>query len=1328
MNDDDMTAAKAMGSGAAALAGYDYQIDVSIWLALDLMLSRKLTDRVTLEPASEEDLEAELTDFEQGVVATRASVNGKLLVVQAKRREGDAWRVADLKRLLCHGGENRVSAAERLKDPRIQYVLVTSAGLNGGTRNLKVRRASAAPRGPLPAHLAQVLPPDAVGRVAVIGGLDDERLLIDIERLLTQALNVPFADWVACLRDLRDEARARMRGASEGDWRRDDLTEIIGRHGGHLAADPRLERYVHPTNWSGLRARMREDHAALIVGQSGTGKTEATRKLFEELQAENPGLKHVPIRGPEQLRDDRTPGPVLYDIEDPWGRIDFERDRLPWNDQLAGFMSRATGQRMIIATTRSDVLHSSGAQTAMAGWQFQLEAEHYGPLEKSRLYRTRIDTLPREIQILAAGSERRVLAQLATPLEIAKYFDAMRILFREDPEGVHGHVSTAISRAHQDAIEGTVAAQIRKRGDIRAAAVVWGLLKADDRISLDDLPVLEEALADQNEAFLQGVMPLVDVFGAARNLRIGKADAAYYHPRVEAGIEQALLGERLTARGALKSLITVLVSPASPNPDWGAGAAARITAAARAKFGPTFAPTDAAAAKIDAWLAAKLAEPGGTFERDLQLASAAGSPASRPSELARWLLHRPDGRFGFFHRWGVPERDEGWYAGMRADPAVTAVCRRFVRDVMPHGHDSYPTGFHAHLDRVADDLTADFMTAALDIVHWGHITNSDAIAAGALRDPAGFEAVVDQAVAVRTPTEAERERWRQLSLDIDNGVYSDDHAEHLASDDDGHTAGEMLDAYVTHIRGTTGWRFIHQHRHAEMLRQYWLRDLSRDAKNAPDPEEVIGAFGAAGGTDDEDQFWYIARHAWDERFRAPLLACLRAEVLDARLLHAALGCLIEVAPEELEPLARRLEQEGRSDRLADYAIALGRMSLKNRAPFEQERGADHGPSVAKALAALPAAYVPLAEASISLLAGDAPALASESLAVLDAVKTGSSAVRDLKVALSTWIDLEVDDDIRWVLGNTREERSAVAAMEAAIRRGLTADVHAALGHRYARVTALAMREIAAVTPSPLDARLLDLAGERSSYIKKALVALLSDKPHPDHIAPLIRLAADQWTPDMRHSDYEDDYPIARAAVQALAHQGPMAEEDVDRVYQIGLGASDPGLSATVFDLVASLSDEWRERLFELADAPGRGTVRRAAAQALLGVHDEVSPDLARRITREVLARRAPIVASRFALLLAASADRNDVLHVAQGMAGHRDRRVLLLLMILASKDRDPDLANGIAALLPADHPGVALVWGRATDPINEAAIADLGDAVICKEALRWINPSPTVAS
>lgn len=52
------------GSGGYSIAGYEYQIDVSIWLALDLVLANRLAQELVLEPASEEDIEANLTEAE----------------------------------------------------------------------------------------------------------------------------------------------------------------------------------------------------------------------------------------------------------------------------------------------------------------------------------------------------------------------------------------------------------------------------------------------------------------------------------------------------------------------------------------------------------------------------------------------------------------------------------------------------------------------------------------------------------------------------------------------------------------------------------------------------------------------------------------------------------------------------------------------------------------------------------------------------------------------------------------------------------------------------------------------------------------------------------------------------------------------------------------------------------------------------------------------------------------------------------------------------------------------------------------------------------------
>jgi hypothetical protein len=109
------------------------------------------------------------------------------------------------------------------------------------------------------------------------------------------------------------------------------VAHIIREHDGYLATSPQLENYVYPKNWAGLREAMGSPrYAAVIIGQSGTGKTLATRKLYEELRAENPGMSPKPIRqGPQQLRDDKTDPPVPLRHRGPVGPFRFRASQPP---------------------------------------------------------------------------------------------------------------------------------------------------------------------------------------------------------------------------------------------------------------------------------------------------------------------------------------------------------------------------------------------------------------------------------------------------------------------------------------------------------------------------------------------------------------------------------------------------------------------------------------------------------------------------------------------------------------------------------------------------------------------------------------------------------------------------------------------------------------------------------------------------------------------------------------------------------------------------------------------------------------------------------------
>ena len=123
-------------SGTTSLEGFLYQQDVSVWVALTLVLVRKLASSVTLEPASQEDLETDLED-EPGAMAEGVDLDSYRLIIQCKVKRTGPWAHGDLTRLLSHG-KKRTSAIERLKDKDSKYLLVTTADIQGVVWDLRV--------------------------------------------------------------------------------------------------------------------------------------------------------------------------------------------------------------------------------------------------------------------------------------------------------------------------------------------------------------------------------------------------------------------------------------------------------------------------------------------------------------------------------------------------------------------------------------------------------------------------------------------------------------------------------------------------------------------------------------------------------------------------------------------------------------------------------------------------------------------------------------------------------------------------------------------------------------------------------------------------------------------------------------------------------------------------------------------------------------------------------------------------------------------------------------------------------------------------------------
>ena len=1306
------------GSGSHSIAGYEYQIDVSVWLALDLVLSSEFTKEVTLEPASEEDIEADLAEAEPGRVVTTATVDDYRLIVQAKLRNGDAWSIAGVKGLLEHGSK-RPSAASRLMDLQNRYLLVTSAGVNGGARGLQVRSAGLWPKGAdMSSSIKDAMPAGSAGRVAIVGNQDFERLERDIKDLLSEKLRVPNARLDECRRKLRDEARARIGGAGGGRWTRAQLEEVIRAHDGYIASSPELEHYVPPTNWAEIKTAMLQRNAALIIGQSGTGKTMATLKLFDELRKEIPGLTRVPIKfGPDQIRDDRTPPPVLYDIEDPWGRYDFDPRSRPWNDQLAQHLTRARPDRLVVATSRLDVARSSGALNTVKRWVMSLEAEHYGAHERQRLYQTRIGDLPRNVQSLAKENQSIVLAELATPLEIQKFFDALATPADGNKRSDSQLISDAIQRAHQDSIERTVVDQIEERKDLRAASVLWGLLKANDKLSLRLLKQIDGALADANETFEKGAMPLANFFVAARNLRQSEGMVSYYHPRVEAGIEQALKRAETVTVKSLRLLIETLSSPNGPDETWGVAASARLLYALDRTSDLRPKPSAEVQAKLDAWLTYSVCSGGKEFERNLRLAESVGSGSSNVAEVARFLLHRPDRSFGGFTVWVPQKHSEAWYERMRADESVRVVIETFIRDVLPHGRDDFRANFVTAVERLAPNLTPAFLEAASTAVHFGYINSEDAILTGALRDLQGFEAIVDLAVAKLTPSEEEKRRAAEFTLGRKNKEFNDDYAQHYSEDDSGWTADKFLFSYIDKVRAASGWRHLLEHRHSDCLLPRWLNRLAGDIP--PSVEELKDVYGVTRHSASEDALWFVLTKHWVPEFEQDLVDLVLAGHAQPDVRIGALTCLVEHAMHRFPGVLERLAQAGDEARLVEIAVEL--VDLRDRHDVSEKELQEYpAPWIAPSL---PRPLDEVSEAAYAIQKNLTPVLSSEAQSLIDRISPSSEEVRVFRTILDSYVPVGSAEDARWLLAHSDDETAAELAIGFAIRHGLVEDIQAGLAHRFADVVAPSLIALATPLSAPLPPSYLALADNKGRRVCEALVDLLDSKPHPEHRAALLRLSKNQWSTQLAYYGEEENFPIAQSAVKALGKLGAVDFETAEELYGLAIDTRDSDLRYATFVLLVNQAEtRFQDALIDIALSPGDKRIRQLAAHALMVGYESVMPSVRQRITPKALTGKIPRVASRLLMLLALVGEVDEVFAAAESLSTNSNRRVLLLLAIWVLREHDLQLAERIGRMLPPGSVGVSWALAGGEGKLRDTALDDLGDPACVDQVLQFMRP------
>lgn len=290
---------KVETGGQAGYVGYEYQILVSVWVALELMLAKKMSSEVEIEPATDEDIAANLKGVDPDTTV-KVPLGGTNLQVQVKHRSShwtqtafkdvlngkppaqpkaktDAADKTTGKKCKKKGTPRQRALAILAVNPSAKYVMISDATVDAALRPFEVgslleRSGATTLPWAKPDSIAANVPP----RLAILPGRTRELLELAIDKILGEHASVPAQKREDCREALAATVRLRLLNKLPGKWTLEELQRTIGQHGGYWDTGPSL---VLPDNFEIFEETLNRYHAVLITGSAGTGKTTVAKEL-----------------------------------------------------------------------------------------------------------------------------------------------------------------------------------------------------------------------------------------------------------------------------------------------------------------------------------------------------------------------------------------------------------------------------------------------------------------------------------------------------------------------------------------------------------------------------------------------------------------------------------------------------------------------------------------------------------------------------------------------------------------------------------------------------------------------------------------------------------------------------------------------------------------------------------------------------------------------------------------------------------------------------------------------------------------------------------------
>lgn len=1190
-----MTTDNHNGGANPSYQGYDYQKLVTVWVALKLMFGPGTsTDRITVEPASHDDIKADLDVPPDAAEANLIVAAAGELHVQIKFKGAGAWSPKDFAGVVnekpakgTKGPKPRARAkALMLANAKRRYVFITNASVDGTLASGRVDSPER-PSDPTftPAHLNLKAGQDLAGRFALIEGMTLDATRQKIDEILTRTLHVPSQGLDGCVERLKRAVEDRFLAVRD-PLHRNDVEKIAEASGGLPHANPQLAFYVAPANFGLAEALLAELGAVLLIGPSGYGKSLTADQLAYDQRQADPPYKIVRREDGLGAIEEafRAPGRTLFHLEDPWGQSGLKKGEAEeWTKRISALIVQKAPDKLFVITSRSEIYRAALSASPAPLWSSRavtIDDNAYDEDARRAILHGRLAGQGTWRQDLAQQHEKRLLRDLKSPFELISL--ARELIAVAKP--LEAKVDVLVDRALSDSRLQVVRDQIGAYGDRgeRGAAVLWALLRFSRALPPKFLADLRREVDKEGKVDI-GLDDLAAHLAQTQLTKDG--DGAYAaHAKVIEAMEAIARDQFRGAEDALNASARAALRLAVKDSTW-VSVAERLVTGARSLEDAGVELEEVVVEAFDKILidelAAAVSKPS-AFRTAWRNADGRISSRQPIGRLVDWLQHgAPKTKGGFAEfGWKPPKVSQADREALLAADPKLGILKGFIAHQLPWTHTDYDADkLMAWLNPFGVDFTKAFLAAGEVVAQAAeYVMCGDAIADCALAGSnppyeavwsqiETMQAIVDDALA--KSNEDRRQAW-QGELDFAHGLHIQERTE-----EEGPSAEHFAKGYVRARRRREGHDWIAGHARQDIILPLWADAMKWNLPKVTSTE--LDAFFAAAGNDDRLQAAGLS-----------VIADRRLEFGRDRVSAA----LTTGGPKAINAAVRALsflegDDEGTSGRHSAQTILLTLLPTLSPtravmlAPEIVDLESGHR-KVGLAQRVL-AAAAPEAAAAVHLALSRA--LGADNATLLNRFRElppgqaetlmaeGPRNLTRLLLLISGAEHLDIQALAeQWATSS--DEDNAQAAVRALAELGTpearAAIVHA-LTHAHFKVRRTALEALAPNSDTAEKTAILGLVVDRSAPVRQALAQVIGQEAWPEGLDVLVTLLGDRRNycrhPEHQRRD-EPEYHVARAAAEALARFDPLPPQVLDQITTFltndGGEAIDVVLHATLF--------------------------------------------------------------------------------------------------------------------------------------------------------------------